>query len=119
MTRAEITKASGTLIIGGSETSATLLSGAVFHLLKNSDKMKHLTQELRAAFSSTSAMTILELARMPYLNACLKEAFRMYPPVPGVLPRRTQPGGAVIAGHFIPEDVSSYNSSSSFEDRDG
>jgi len=105
MTRAEITKTSALLIIAGSETSATLLSGATFHLLKNPGKMHKLTAEIRGAFSDTASMTFLELARLPYLNACLREAFRMYPPVPGVLPRRTLPGGAVIAGHFIPEDV--------------
>jgi len=37
MTREEIMTTSGIMIIAGSETSATLLSGAFFYLLKNPD----------------------------------------------------------------------------------
>ncbi|KAF7942248.1 hypothetical protein EAE99_000298 [Botrytis elliptica] len=106
MTRAEIMKTTGTLIIAGSETTATLLSGAIFHLLKNPSCMATLVQEIRSSFEESADMTFVKLANLRYLNACLQEAFRIYPPVPGVLPRRTQPGGVVINGHFIPEDVS-------------
>lgn len=35
--------------------------------------------------------------------ACLKEAMRRYPPVPGAMPRVVPKGGAHIAGHFVPE----------------
>ncbi|KAF7888170.1 uncharacterized protein EAF02_002711 [Botrytis sinoallii] len=106
MTRAEIMKTTGTLIIAGSETTATLLSGAIFHLLKNPSCMASLVQEIRSSFEESADMTFVKLANLRYLNVCLQEAFRIYPPVPGVLPRRTQPGGVVINGHFIPEDVS-------------
>ncbi|TGO65481.1 hypothetical protein BCON_0002g00650 [Botryotinia convoluta] len=106
MTRAEIMKTTGTLIIAGSETTATLLSGALSHLLKNPSCMATLVQEIRSKFTESADMTFVKLANLRYLNACLQEAFRIYPPVPGVLPRRTQPGGIVINGYFIPEDVS-------------
>ena len=35
MSRDEIMKTSGTLTVAGSESTATLLSGALFHLLKS------------------------------------------------------------------------------------
>ena len=105
MTRDEIIKTSGTLIIAGSETTATLLSGATFHLLKNPDVLQRLKDELRSKFSAPTEITFQSLSHLPYLNACLQEAFRMYPPVPGVLPRRTLPEGAVINGYFIPANV--------------
>lgn len=37
--------------------------------------------------------------------AVLDESMRVFPPVPGGLPRYTAKGGGVIAGEFIPESV--------------
>lgn len=106
MSREEIMKTSSTLIIAGSETTATMLSGTLFHLLCNPDSLKKLTQELRTAFPKAEDITFVKLQGLKYLNACLQEGFRIYPPVPMVLPRRTLPGGAIINGKFVPENVS-------------
>ena len=106
MTREEIIKTSGTIIIAGSETSATLLSGIIFHLLKNPAIMEKLTAEIRTAFPDAAEMNFVKLAKLQYLNACIQESFRVYPPVAGILPRKTLPGGAVINGYYIPEGVS-------------
>lgn len=109
MSRAEIIKTSSILIMAGSETTATLLSGATFHLLKNPSTLETLTNEIRTSFLDAAEMTFTKLVNLPYLNACLQEALRIYPPVAGTLPRRTQPGGAVINGQFIPENVSLFS----------
>ena len=108
MSKAEIMKTSGTLTIAGSETTATLLSGVTFHLLDNPTMLKRLAEEVRGKFSSVDDMSFVSLAQLSYLNACLQEALRIYPPIPGNLPRRTLPEGAMIAGHFIPGNVSRY-----------
>jgi cytochrome P450 len=105
MSREEIIKTSGTLIVGGSETSATLLSGIIFHLLKNPSTLEKLTTEIRTTFSDTAEINFVKLAKLQYLNACIQEALRIYPPVPGIVPRKMIPGGAVINGYFIPEGV--------------
>jgi cytochrome P450 len=106
MSRREIMKTSSTLIIAGSETTATLLSGATFHLLKSPSALEKLTEEIRTTFPDAAELTFATLAHLPYLNACLQEALRIYPPVAGTLARRTQAGGAIINGQFIPENVS-------------
>ncbi|TVY89363.1 Cytochrome P450 monooxygenase [Lachnellula willkommii] len=102
MSRAEIIKASGTLIVAGSETTATLLRGALFYLLKSPSSLSKLTTELRTSFPGPAGMNVVNLARLSYLNACLQEGLRLYPPVQGILLRKTQPGGAVINGYHIP-----------------
>ena len=106
MSREEIGAASEILLIAGSETTATLLCGATFCLLKNSDSLQKLTEEVRNAFSSAADMTLRSLTKLPYLQACLDEALRLYPPVPGTLPRRVMPQGDVVNGQFIPGGVS-------------
>lgn len=106
MSREEIGAASEILLIAGSETTATLLCGATFCLLKNPDSLQKLTDEVRNAFSSAADMTVRSLTKLPYLQACLDEALRLYPPVPGTLPRRVIPQGDVVNGQFIPGNVS-------------
>lgn len=97
---------SAILIIGGSETTATLLAGATFLLATSPVALKKLTEEIRSAFNSEDEIDYASVSVLPYLLACLDEALRMYPPVPTGLPRVVPKGGASIAGHFIPEDVS-------------
>lgn len=96
----------GTFMIAGTETTATLLSGVTYHLLRNPDKMARLVAEIRGSFASPDDMTLQNLPQQPYLNACLEEALRIYPPVPGGLPRLTPPGGTVICGEHVPGNVS-------------
>lgn len=101
----EIISNAGLFIIAGSETSATLLSGMFFHLLKNPDYMAKLKKEVRSSFTSTEDMTFASQTKLPYLQACIEEALRIYPPVPADLPRVTPPEGAIINGEVIPGNV--------------
>ncbi|KAK0750225.1 cytochrome P450 [Schizothecium vesticola] len=94
---------SGILVIGGSETTATLLSGVTFLLLTNRFALDKLTAEIRSAFKSEDEIDFVSVSALPYLLACLDEALRMYPPVPMGLPRVTPKGGATICGNYVPE----------------
>ncbi|PVI00442.1 cytochrome P450 monooxygenase-like protein [Periconia macrospinosa] len=105
MTRPEIDRNSAILIIAGSETSATLLSGALFHLLRNPSWLAKLTDEIRSTFASDADITFTSTAsKLPILNAVIMETFRLYPPVPAFLPRCTEKGGegARVCGKYIP-----------------
>jgi len=42
---------------------------------------------------------------MPLLNAVIRESLRLYPPAGGRLGRISPPGGAIIGGYHIPENV--------------
>lgn len=96
---------SSLLIIGGSETTATLLSGVTFFLLTNPHALKKLTEEVRSAFKSEDEINFTTVNQLPYLLACLDEALRMYPPVPTGLPRIVPKGGATICGYYVPENT--------------
>lgn len=102
----EIGALSEGLLLAGSETSATLLCGVTFYLLTNPDSLQKLTNEIRNSFSSTADMTLRSLTKLPYLQACLDEALRLYPPVASTLPRLVKPQGDLVNGQFIPGGVS-------------
>lgn len=67
------------LIGPGSETTATLLTGATYYLLKHPATLKNLTDEVRAAFSSPEDVTFIKVANLKYLAAVIDESLRLYP----------------------------------------
>ncbi|KAF9872387.1 hypothetical protein CkaCkLH20_10214 [Colletotrichum karsti] len=93
---------SNTLVIGGSETTATLLSGVTYYLLTNKHAMEKLAEEVRSTFQSEKDINILSVGKLSYMLACLDEALRMYPPVAMGLPRVTPKAGATVCGRFVP-----------------
>ncbi|KID81221.1 RadP cytochrome P450 epoxidase [Metarhizium guizhouense ARSEF 977] len=91
-------------IIGGGETTSTTLSALIYLLIRHPPVMKKLTDELQQAGvgADTSWTT---LARLEYLNACITETLRIYPPAAAGLPRITAPGGSQICGKVVPGGV--------------
>jgi cytochrome P450 len=74
------------IIVAGSDTTAIELSAIFYYLLKNPDCYSKLAEEIDAAFSakpeqnrSYSGISFAEAQRLPYLGACIKEAFRLHP----------------------------------------
>lgn len=109
-------------MIAGTETTATALSGTTFYLLKNPKYLKNLQDELRTAFASNEDMHLEPLAKLPLLEATIKEGIRMYPPVPIGLSRISPPGGMTVGSHFVPEgtaiavhQLSTYRDKSNFK----
>ena len=86
----EIHAESATLIVAGSDTSSTALSGLFFYLATNEAAYEKAALEVRAAFSSKEEITMgPKLAACTYLRACIEESLRMSPPVGGALWRET------------------------------
>ncbi|KAI1775648.1 cytochrome P450 ClCP1 [Hypoxylon cercidicola] len=101
----QIAANAATLIVAGSETTATLLSGIVYLLTTNPDKLEMLTKEVRSKFNNDNEITLTSVGSLTYMLACLNEALRRYPPVPVGLPRQVPKGGVFISGEFIPEST--------------
>jgi cytochrome P450 len=95
-------------IIAGSETTATLLCGVTYLLLSHPDALKTVVEEVRSSYTVSEEITLTSVAKLPYMLACLNEALRCYPPVPGVMPRQVVKGDVTIAGNVVPESVSFY-----------
>lgn len=102
----ELAAHSNALIVAGSETSATTLSGMHYYLLTNPDIYAKLKKEVRSTFRSPGEITAKAAEKLPYLTACIEETFRAYPPIPIAMPRVTPKGGCSIAGHHVPGGVS-------------
>ncbi len=98
-----------TLIIAGSETTATLMSGVTYYLLRDAQRMAKLQSEIRNAFSTPDEIDFVGVNKLPYLLACLEEGLRIYPPVPDTFPRNTGPRTEIICGRAVAAWVSVYH----------
>lgn len=94
------------LIVAGSETTATLLSGVSYLLTQHPETQAKLTYEVRTSFKSEQDIDFVSVSQLQYMMACLDEGLRIYPPAPLGLPREVPKGGANIAGQWVAEKVS-------------
>ncbi|KAE8152566.1 cytochrome P450 [Aspergillus avenaceus] len=105
VTDAEFLATVEALVIAGSETTASAMSGTTFHLLKNPDKLEKLTREVRSQFDSADDISFVSLNRLPYLLACLTEGLRVYPPAADAFPRNTGSNVEIIMGQPVPPNT--------------
>lgn len=101
----EIESTYALLILVGSESIATSLSGIVNCLLQNPTEMLKLTNEIRNAFKNKSEIAFATVKELPFLNAVIREGLRLCNPLAGGVPRMVPSGGKTVCGHFLPEDV--------------
>ena len=105
MSRAEIEINVLLLMVAGSESVTTVLTGVTNYLLREPTKLQRLVHEIRSAFPLESDITGASVSRQPYLNAVLEEGMRLCPTIPDGMRRIVPKGGATVAGHLLPEDV--------------
>ena len=94
------------LVLAGSETTATALSGIIGNLLANPKAMKELTVEIRSSFRHTSEIWSERVSKLSYLGAVIEEGLRLCTPVALGMPRVVPAGGTEVAGHLLPDGVS-------------
>lgn len=105
-TQGELISEAGLLIVGGSDTTVTAMSAAIFYLLHNSAALERAQSEVRNTFSSLEELVMgKKLDSCRYLIACIDESLRMSPPVGSILPRQVLAGGLVAGGEYIPEGI--------------
>ncbi|KAJ5384673.1 hypothetical protein N7517_002584 [Penicillium concentricum] len=125
MTIREMEANAALLILAGSETTASLLSGFTYYIMTNPSAYRKLVDEIRGSFKSYEDIDFQRVGHLTYLNAALEESLRVYPPVPAIIPRVVPKEGALIDGQFVPENVSvsgahysTYHSESHFAEAD-
>ena len=105
MDHGEMTSNAATHVVAGSETTASLLSGAVYQLLKHPQMLQKLVNEVRTAFKSDNDVNLSTVGDLKYMEAVMEEALRIYPPVP-MQSSRVASQGDMVCGKWVPAGVS-------------
>ncbi|KAL6244266.1 hypothetical protein RBB50_008508 [Rhinocladiella similis] len=96
----------GDNVAAGSDTTGIALRTIFYYLLKTPTCLRRVVEEIDRADKAgqlSSFVTWHESNRLPYLQACIKEALRIHPVVGLIIERCVPMGGIVLGGHYLPE----------------
>lgn len=97
----------GNLIGAGADTTAIGIAVVLGKILEHPADYRRVQKEVDAAYSSNNLASVADLTyliaeKLPFLNACIKEATRLTPSILWQLPREAPADGVTIAGHYVP-----------------
>lgn len=90
------------LFTAGTDTSSSTTEWAIAELIRHPKMMAQVQQELDAVVGRDRVVTELDLSHLPYLQAVIKETFRLHPSTPLSLPRIAAES-CEIFGYHIPK----------------
>ncbi|RYO92251.1 hypothetical protein DL766_007044 [Monosporascus sp. MC13-8B] len=90
-------------IVAGTATTATAISSAIFHVSSNPGVYRKLQEEIDAATKTVSRPVISDQQAkdLPYLQAVIREALRIWPPSAALQPHRSDED-ELICGVKVP-----------------
>ena len=93
--------------VAGQDTTAALISSLIRRIVSTPAIYVKLMSEIDT-FEEQSKLSLPvalyeEIENMPYFKACVREALRIDPPTPVILPRYESRGGMVVNGIWVPE----------------
>ncbi|KAI1104955.1 cytochrome p450 monooxygenase [Jackrogersella minutella] len=91
------------ITIAGSDTTSSSLTCLLFELARHPEVYKKLQAEIDQCFKEhgNNIPGHYELSKLEYLQACIDEALRLYPPLPGGVQRITPPEGLQVDNDFF------------------
>ncbi|WJX14716.1 hypothetical protein P8452_04936 [Trifolium repens] len=92
------------LFVAGTDTTASTLEWAMTEVVCNPEIMLKAKRELEQMIGSGVPIEESDIAKLPYLQAIIKETLRLHPPVPFLLPRKAE-RNVDICGYTIPKDA--------------
>ncbi|WJZ82342.1 hypothetical protein VitviT2T_002109 [Vitis vinifera] len=92
------------LFAAGTDTTSSTLEWAMAELLHNPETLLKARMELLQTIGQDKQVKESDISRLPYLQAVVKETFRLHPAVPFLLPRRVE-GDADIDGFAVPKNA--------------
>lgn len=104
MQEKEILAAAVANIGAGADTISATLQALFYNLLRNKEALRELREEIDGA-NLAEVPTHEETQKLPFLQACIKEALRFHTPVAFGLPRVAPKGGVTVLGRHFHEGV--------------
>ncbi|KAA8522315.1 hypothetical protein F0562_012988 [Nyssa sinensis] len=90
------------LFIAGNDTTASTLEWAMAEVLHNPETLRKAQAELEQTIGKGNTVGESDIDQLPYLQAIVKETFRLHPPVPFLIPRKVQ-ADVEVCGFTVPK----------------
>jgi cytochrome P450 len=91
--------------MAGADSTSITMRSVFYFLMKNPEKLERLRAEVDIAFESgalSSPVQYSQASLLPYLNAVVKEATRLFPAFAVSQPRYAPSQGMELCGQYIP-----------------
>ena len=93
-----------TFMFEGHDTTASGVSWIFYALATHPDHQQRCREEVQSLLGDGSSITWDHLDQIPYTTMCIKEALRLYPPVPGIV-RELSTSVTFPDGRSLPKGV--------------
>lgn len=103
ISRDDVTTIGFDVLAAGSDTTAVTVEWAMALLLRNPGAMAKARAEIDATLGARESVTEPDVARLPYLQAVVKEAMRLHPVTPVLIPHQATEDGIKIGGYEVPK----------------
>ncbi|EEP76610.1 predicted protein [Uncinocarpus reesii 1704] len=89
LTRSEVEVEALVQLLSGTDTTATALRNIIFYVCTNPSAYHALQAEIDIAAETATRPVIADqhAKSLPYLQACIKETLRLWPPIMGLMPK--------------------------------
>ncbi|XP_076914867.1 cytochrome P450 76C1-like [Bidens hawaiensis] len=95
------------VIVAATDTTSTMVEWVMAELLNNLDVMRKVQDELTEVIGMNNIVEESDLHKLSYLDAVIKETFRIHPPLP-LLIHRCPEESSKVGGYTIPKDTIVY-----------
>ncbi|RVW41040.1 Geraniol 8-hydroxylase [Vitis vinifera] len=92
------------LFSAGTDTTSSTVEWAMAELLNNPKAMAKARSELDEVLGKGMIVEESDISKLPYLQAVVKETFRLHPPVPFLVPRKTEMESEIL-GYAVPKNA--------------
>ncbi|KAG6645255.1 hypothetical protein I3843_08G105800 [Carya illinoinensis] len=90
------------IVVGASDTTTTTSEWVMARLMKHSETMRKVYEELTEIVGMDNLVEESHLPKLHYLDAVIKETLRLHPPIPFLIPR-TPSESSIIGGYHVPK----------------
>ncbi|KAH7864383.1 hypothetical protein Vadar_028987 [Vaccinium darrowii] len=92
------------IVVGGTDTTVTTVEWVMAELLHKPKVMKKVQEELADIVGLDNIVEESHMPKLHYLDADLKETFRLHPALPLLVPKRPNKS-SIVGGYTIPKDT--------------
>lgn len=90
------------IMVAGTETTTTLIEWAMAEIMQDDNIMKKVQEELLQVVGLNNIVEESHLSKLQYLDAVIKETFRLHPVVPFLIPRCPSKS-CIVGGYTVPK----------------